>query len=72
MQYVILITLFSIFSPVQPEGPTANGFPHRYADDEVHLIAPGLVSTKMGEYSPTFDPARNELYFMRRTPGVFD
>ncbi|MEM9227958.1 MAG: hypothetical protein AAGA45_08305, partial [Verrucomicrobiota bacterium] len=25
-----------------------------------------------GEYSPTFDPQTNELYFMRRTPGQFD
>ena len=36
------------------------------------LIAPGIVSTKMGEYSPTFDVKRKELYFMRRTPELFD
>ncbi|MFK7846860.1 MAG: hypothetical protein AB8G77_16285 [Rhodothermales bacterium] len=36
------------------------------------LLAPGLVSTLMGEYSPALDITRNELYFMRRTPGVFD
>jgi Tol biopolymer transport system component len=31
-----------------------------------------VVSTDDGEYSPTFDPKRGELYFMRRTPGRFD
>lgn len=36
------------------------------------LIGPGVVSTGDGEYSPTFDPQRGELYFMRRTPGLFD
>lgn len=40
--------------------------------DTPTLIAPGIISTRMGEYSPTFDPGRNELYFMRRTPGKFD
>jgi hypothetical protein len=39
---------------------------------EIQLIAPGIISTNMGEYSPTFDCERNELYFMRRTPGIFD
>lgn len=37
-----------------------------------HLVAPGVVSTADGEYSPTFDRARGELVFMRRTPGKFD
>lgn len=36
------------------------------------LIAPGIVSTNDGEYSPTYDPKREELVFMRRTPGQFD
>lgn len=36
------------------------------------LVAPGLVSTRQSEYSPTFDAGRGELYFMRRTPGLFD
>lgn len=36
------------------------------------LLAPGLVSTTQGEYSPTLDLRRGELYFMRRTPGAFD
>ncbi|MEO0344955.1 MAG: hypothetical protein AAF229_01745 [Pseudomonadota bacterium] len=36
------------------------------------LIAPGVVSTTDGEYSPTYDPARGELVFMRRTPGRLD
>lgn len=36
------------------------------------LLAPGVLSTRMGEYSPTFDPERQELVFMRRTPGRFD
>lgn len=36
------------------------------------LIGPGIVSSADGEYSPTYDPARQELYFMRRTPGLFD
>ena len=39
---------------------------------EVELIAPGLISTSQGEHSPTFDASRNELVFMRRTPGQFD
>lgn len=36
------------------------------------LIAPGIVSTTNGEYSPAYDPERQELVFMRRTPGRFD
>lgn len=36
------------------------------------LLAPGVVSSTDGEYSPTFDPATNELVFMRRTPGRMD
>ena len=39
---------------------------------EPEIIAPGLVSTGAGEYSPTFDTDRQELIFMRRTPGKFD
>ncbi|NNF34803.1 MAG: hypothetical protein HKN68_11870 [Saprospiraceae bacterium] len=39
---------------------------------QVEIIAPGIISTNMAEYSPTFDTNRGELYFMRRTPGVFD
>lgn len=43
-----------------------------YQDEEVQLLAPGLISTPAGEFHPTYDLSRNELYFMRRTPGVFD
>lgn len=39
---------------------------------DLELVAPGVVSTQDGEYSPTFDVARQELIFMRRTPGRFD
>ncbi len=39
---------------------------------EPKIVAPGLVSTEVGEYSPTFDVNRQELIFMRRTPGRFD
>jgi hypothetical protein len=35
-------------------------------------LAPGLISTAQGEYSATFDVARQTLVFMRRTPGLFD
>lgn len=31
-------------------------------------IAPGIISTEMGEFNPTFDVVRGEFYFMRRTP----
>jgi Tol biopolymer transport system component len=44
----------------------------QYPGDEVTLLGPGVVSTLMEEYSPTFDARRNELFFMRRTPGEFD
>jgi len=36
------------------------------------LVAPGLVSTHDGEYSPTYDVERAELIYMRRTPGRYD
>ncbi len=36
------------------------------------LLAPGILSTRRGEYSPTLDVVRGELIFMRRTPGRFD
>ena len=42
------------------------------ASDTPVLLAPGVVSTTQGEYSPTLDHRRGELYFMRRTPGQFD
>jgi hypothetical protein len=42
------------------------------AQEAPEMIAPGVVSTSDGEHSPTFDPRRGELYFMRRTPGRFD
>lgn len=44
----------------------------KYSGDDIHLLAPGLLSTSMGEFSPFFDFNSNELYFMRRTPGIFD
>lgn len=36
------------------------------------MVAPGVVSTEAGEYSPTLDVQRRELVFMRRTPGEQD
>ncbi|MCX7552814.1 hypothetical protein OS175_02890 [Marinicella sp. S1101] len=36
------------------------------------LVAADLISTSQGEHSPTFDATRNELVFMRRTPGQFN
>jgi hypothetical protein len=36
------------------------------------LVAPGQLSTRQGEYSPSYHAERAELYFMRRTPGRFD
>ncbi len=42
------------------------------ADPVPELVSPGLLSSEQGEYSPTFDVARNELVFMRRTPGRLD
>lgn len=42
------------------------------APAEATLVAPGVVSTTQGEYSPWYDAVHRELYFMRRTPGVFD
>ena len=43
-----------------------------YKGETVEILAPGLISTKFGEYSPTYDSMRDELYFMRRTPAEFD
>lgn len=42
------------------------------AESVPQLLAPGILSTRMGEYSPTLDVERGELVFMRRTPGEFD
>lgn len=36
------------------------------------LLAPGIVSTTLGEYHPSYDAKNQTLYFMRRTPGRFD
>lgn len=43
-----------------------------YAGKGIQMIAPNLISTDMGEYSPFFDINNNELFFMRRTPNKFD
>lgn len=43
-----------------------------FSESAPTLVAPGIVSTTDGEYSPTYDPKRQELVFMRRTPGRFD
>ena len=45
---------------------------HTTAQAAPRLIAPGIVSTTDGEYSPTYDPNAQELVFMRRTPGRLD
>lgn len=39
---------------------------------EPRLLAPGSISSGFGEYSPTWDNERQQLIFMRRTPGLFD
>ncbi len=43
-----------------------------HLNQEPYRLAPGIISTEMGEFNPTFDVNRGEFYFMRRTPGLFD
>jgi hypothetical protein len=43
-----------------------------YKGTGIQLLAPGVISTQAGEFHPTYDSSRDELFFMRRTPGVFD
>jgi len=56
-----LLVSAKVAAPEQPQGV-----------NEPVKIAPGLISTEMGEFSPSFDVVNQELFFMRRTPGVFD
>ncbi|MBO6792412.1 MAG: PD40 domain-containing protein [Balneolaceae bacterium] len=46
--------------------------PTSFPIDEPQRLAPGIISTEMGEFNPTYDVDRGEFYFMRRTPGLFD
>lgn len=59
MRYVLMITL-------------ALGGGTAWSPATPQLLAPGVLSTSSGEYSPTFDPVRSELAFIRRTPVRFD
>jgi Tol biopolymer transport system component len=72
MKYLLLIILFPLMVSDQSQYKDQNLLSNHYSGDDVYLLAAGSISTGMGEYSPTFDLVRNELYFMRRTPGVFD
>jgi hypothetical protein len=62
---------FGVTVLLTPLGAAADG-QHSLAAPAPELVAPGLVSTKQGEYSPSYHAGRSELYFMRRTPGRFD
>ena len=69
--FPFLILLFC--SGTSVTGQEANSqLSAQYTASQPTLIAPGLISTTAGEYSPTYDSDRDELYFMRRTPGQFD
>lgn len=61
----VLVLAFCV-NPGWVGADTAVPFP------QPELVAPGQVSTGQGEYSPSFHAERDELYFMRRTPGRFD
>lgn len=63
---ILLIISQNVFSQ------TSNSLYNSLPDNEPQLIAPGRLSTTMGEYSPTYDIHSQELMFMRRTPGEFD
>ena len=65
---VVMLLLVSLSVSSQNE----SNLSRFYDVDKVQIVGPGMISTSMGEYSPTFDIRRNELYFMRRTPGRFD
>ena len=64
-------SLVWLLALVTPLGVAADGH-EGVAAPVPELVAPGRVSTKQGEYSPSFHAGRSELYFMRRTPGRFD
>jgi hypothetical protein len=72
MKPLLLTTLAVQFFFLVAYGQSDDNLSQLYPGDQVYLLAPGKISTQMGEYSPTLDTKRNELYFMRRTPGVFD
>jgi Tol biopolymer transport system component len=73
MRSILLITLFFACLPILLPGQVAGSLLSTLpTTDGPVLLGPGIISTQMGEYSPTYDPIRNELYFMRRTPGQFD
>lgn len=42
-----------------------------YQQTEPHKVGVDLISTEIGEYSPSFDSKNQELFFMRRTSGRF-
>lgn len=61
-----------LFIPTMMVSQSKDLISQKYSGKGIQLIAPGLISSQMGEYSPFFDVNSNELYFMRRTPGRFD
>ena len=61
--YVFYLLISSILSPNDST---------TFVNNEPQRLAPGNISTEMGEFNPTFDVDRGEFYFMRRTPGLFD
>ncbi len=58
------LAILSLIDTVAADTFTASAKPQ--------LIAPGSISGELGEYSPTWDVGRQQLIFMRRTPGEFD
>lgn len=71
MKSYLLSFLALVPAPFHGGEDPGSGLPF-VAGDGPQLLAPGRLSTNDGEYSPTFDPQRGELVFMRRTPGRFD
>jgi hypothetical protein len=65
---ILLLTSFSF----NLAGQSLTKYYGQSITEQPQLLAPGIISTDQGEYSPTFDVNRNELLFMRRTPGEFD
>ena len=72
MRYALITALTLIWLPIEIMGQSGADLEAMYGDGNLHILAPGVISTKLGEYSPTLDTSGNELYFMRRTPGIFD
>ena len=72
MKYLCFALCMCLYALLQIEVRAQDASSNLKAPSTPTVLAPGVISTTQSEFSPMLDMNRQTLYFMRRTPGVFD